>query len=357
MSLQQSDCEYIRWNDSIWTRLLGQGKGQGLERLPHALLLVGPIGVGKIAFAEHLAALLLCEAVTSELKACGKCQACGWLLSGNHPDFRHVAPDGDDEAAEDAAEKSGEKAKKRGPGIIRIDQIRDLESFVFVGSHRNGNRVVLITEAEAMNSAAANSILKILEEPPASVYFILVSSRTKSLLPTIRSRCRVIPFGPPDATEASAWLAAKGLEKKAVRYLKLAGGAPIRVRQWLDQGQLGAIDDLVDSLTSPPADPMILAAKWDGLLKADGLFRMEALVEGVQRWLFDLAQERLAGEIRYHGGWRRPEGVENLSPVALLTAWREINQFRRSARHPLNQLLFLENMAAHYLRAVRPVTT
>lgn len=330
--------------------------GQGLERLPHALLLVGPTGVGKIAFGQQLAALLLCEAVTSELKACGKCQACRWLHSANHPDFRHVAADGDDETAEDVPEKPGEKAKKRGPGIIRIAQIRDLESFVFVGSHRAGNRVVLITEAEAMNSAAANALLKILEEPPSSVYFILVSSRTKSLLPTIRSRCRVIPFGAPDAPAASAWLAAAGLEKKAVRYLKLAGGAPIRVRQWQDQGQLGSIDSLVDSLISPPADPLVLAAKWDGLLKGDGSFRMEALVEGVQRWVFDLAQERLAGAIRYHGGWRRPEGVETLSPAALLQAWREICQFRRSARHPLNQLLFLENLAAHYLRAVRPVT-
>jgi hypothetical protein len=83
---------------------------------------------------------------------------------------------------------------------------------------------------------------------------------------------------------------------------------------------------------------------------------MENLVEGVQRWLFDLAQERLAGEVRYHGGWARPKGVQNLNPDALLAAWREINQFRRSARHPLNQLLFLENLAAYFLRALRPVT-
>ena len=82
---------------------------------------------------------------------------------------------------------------------------------------------------------------------------------------------------------------------------------------------------------------------------------MDNLVEGVQRWLFDLAQERLAGEVRYHGGWSRPKGVDKLNPSALLAAWREINQFRRSARHPLNQLLFLENIAAHFLRALRPV--
>lgn len=324
--------------------------GQGLDKLPHAILLVGPTGVGKTAFSEQLAALLLCESITPGLAACGECQACRWLEAGNHPDFRRVAPDGDD----DLEEGAGERTKKRGSNIIRIDQIRELEAFVFVGSHRNGNRVVLVTEADAMNASAANALLKILEEPPSSVYFILVSSNSKSLLPTIRSRCRVIPFGTPDAVAAATWLTDAGLDKQAKRYLKLAGGAPMRVGQWKDQGQLAPIDSLVDSLITPPADPIILAARWDGLLKGDGAFRMENLVEGVQRWLFDLAQERIAGEVRYHDGWPRPKGVADLSPTSLLGAWRDINQFRRSARHPLNQLLFLESLAAHYLRALRP---
>jgi DNA polymerase-3 subunit delta' len=348
--LQQYDLKQLQWNGLIREQLLGQG----FDRLPHAMLLVGPTGVGKAAFSEQLATLLLCESIKPNLVACGECQACRWLDAGNHPDFRRVAPDGDDEVDEGGSEKVSEKAKKRSQGIIRIDQIRELEAFVFVGSHRGGNRIVLITEAEAMNAAAANSLLKILEEPPSSVYFILVSSRTKSLLPTIRSRCRVITFGPPDAAAAADWLTSTGLEKQSVRYLDLAGGAPMRVAQWKEQGQLAPLDALVDSLITPPADPIALAARWDGLLKGDGLLRMEHLVEGIQRWLFDLAQERMVGEVRYHGGWPRPKGVQGLSTTALLTAWREINQFRRSARHPLNQLLFLENMAAHYLRALRP---
>jgi len=350
--LQYYDLKLFDWNKLIREQLLGQG----LDRLPHAVLLVGPAGVGKTAFSEQLAALLLCESITPELTACGKCQACRWLDAGNHPDFRRVAPDGDNESEESAVEKTGEKAKKKSHGIIHIVQIRELEAFVFTGSHRNGNRVVLVTEADAMPPAAANALLKILEEPPASVYFILVSSKAKSLLPTIRSRCRVIPFGAPDAASATAWLAAAGLEKQAARYLQLAGGAPMRVAQWKDQGQLASIDAMVDSLISPPADPIALAARWDGLLKSDGVFRMENLVEGVQRWVFDLMQQRMAGEIRYHGGWPRPKGEENLSPTALMTAWREIGQFRRSARHPLNQLLFLESLAAHFLRALRSAT-
>ena len=344
--MHHSDLKNISWNTKVKEQLLGQG----LDRLPHAMLLVGPAGVGKTAFSEQIAALLLCESVSPGPTACGKCHACRWLEAGNHPDFRRVAPDGEGEP-EDAG---SDKAKKRGSSVIRIDQIRELEAFVFVGSHREGNRVVLITEAEAMHGPAANALLKILEEPPASVYFILIATRSKYLLPTIRSRCRVIPFGAPDAAAAAAWLAGAGLEKQARRYLDLAGGAPMRVAQWRDQGQLAPIDALVDSLIAPPADPIALAARWDGLLKGDGMFRMENLVEGVQRWLFDLAQERIAGEVRYHGGWPRPKDVQTLNPRALLAAWREIGQFRRSARHPLNQLLFLESLAAHFLRGLRP---
>lgn len=330
---------------------------QGLARLPHALLLIGPPGVGKREFAEQLAALLLCEAVTADMKACGRCVACHWLAAGNHPDFRRIAPKGDDKEAEETkSEKSSEKTKKQATAIIRIDQIRELEDFVFVGSHRQANRVILITAAEAMQAAAANALLKILEEPPSSVYFILVSSRQKILLPTLRSRCRVVPFTQPGKQAATDWLAQVGLEKQAARYLDLAGGAPLRVVQWKNEGQLAAIDALLDSLLASRNDPIALAANWDALLKSNESFRLENLVEGVQRWLFDLTLVHMGGEIRYHRGWSQLQNIKALAPAALFAAWHEINAFRRSARHPLNQLLFLESLAFYYLRALQPHT-
>ncbi len=195
--MQLSDISNINWNDELRRQFLGQG----ISRLPHASLLIGPPGVGKAAFAEQIASLLLCESPSAAMIACGECASCRWLAAGNHPDFRRVAPDEDGEPETASTEKTAEKGKKRSPGIIRIDQIRELEGFVFVGSHREGNRVVLITEAEAMNPAAANSLLKILEEPPSSVYFLLISTRSRSLLPTLRSRCRVLPFGAPDTVQ------------------------------------------------------------------------------------------------------------------------------------------------------------
>lgn len=335
-------------NIKLRTQLLAQG----FERLPHALLLAGPAGLGKREFAENLAASLLCEAGTPEFDACGTCPSCRWLMAGSHPDFRCVAPAGDEGAEEGATEK----AKKRSPGSIRIDQIRELEDFVFVGSHRQANRVVLLTEAESMNPAAANALLKILEEPPSSVYFLIVSSNIKNLLPTLRSRCRVVSFTTPEKAVAAEFLGAAGLEKQATRYLALAGGAPLQVMQWKSEGQLTAIDTLVESLIAPLSDPIQLAARWDALLKNENAFRLEHLVTGIQRWLFDLALERMSGEVHYHGDWPRPKDIAALDPLALLAAWRELLPLRRSARHPLNPLLFMEMLAFYTLRALRPAT-
>lgn len=357
--MQDSDC-FI--NYKIIEPLLAQG----FERLPHALLFAGPRGAGKRALAEKLAATLLCESLgesTAEARRpCGECAACRWMEAGTHPDFRLVSSD-DGKETEDVTEEAGKKAtdqaKKQAASSIGIDQIRALEDFVFIGSHRNARRVILITEAEAMTLPAANSLLKILEEPPPSVYFILISNNQKKLLPTLRSRSRLVPFSRPDDQAAAQLLKQAGLDAQAARYLDLAGGTPLRVMQWKNDGQLAAIDALVDSLASSPADPLMLAARWESLLKskAENSFRMENLVEGVQCWLFDLALEQASGEVRYHRGWPRPKNIAALNSVALLAAWREINIFRRSARHPLNPLLFLESLAIHYLRALRPINS
>lgn len=346
--MQYSDNKTINTHN----RQLEQLLGAGLDRLPHAILLIGAEGLGKAAFGDKLARLLLCESPVDHA-ACGNCASCHLIDGGNHPDFRHIHP-GTDEEEEGATEK----AKKKGPGIIRIDQIREIEPFVFVGSHRMGRRVVLITEAEAMNTAAANSLLKILEEPPASVYFVLTSSKQRFLLPTIRSRCRSVAFSAPGSAVAREVLAAAGLEKADGRFLDLAGGAPKRVIKWQETGILKPLDRLIGTLLTPPSDPISLAASWDGLLRSESALSLEHLVEEVQRWIFDLTLERIAGGVRYHQGWARPKlPTGSPDPFALLSAWQELKQFRRSARHPLNQLLFLESMAAHFLRAMRPRVT
>lgn len=335
---------------NIYPRQLEALLGAGLERLPHAMLLAGPEGLGKSDFAQGLARLLLCESPVARA-ACGACQACRWIAGDNHPDLRQIKAELDDPSEEGAQEKT----RKRGPGLIRIDQIRDLEAFVFVGSHRMGRRVVLVHGAEAMNNAAANSLLKILEEPPPSVYFLLITSRPRLLLPTVRSRCRTLTFSPPDAAAAANIMAKAGLSPAESRFLAISGGAPMRLIAWKETKLLKPLGALIESLQSPPGDPVALAAHWDGLLRTESSFTLEHLVEEVQRWLMDLALDRATGRRHYHAEWNRPgQKPETLNQAALLGAWQELKLFRKSSRHPLNQMLFLESVATHFLRALHP---
>jgi DNA polymerase-3 subunit delta' len=352
--LQVSEYKHIDWHLAQWITLLGGG----LERIAHANLLTGPAGVGKHQFAAQLVALLLCEQVvepagSAELpRACGTCPSCHWLDSDSHPDFRHVCADAESDAEnEEAAPRATESKKKRASSVIKIDAIRALEDFVYVGSHRQGRRVVLISDADQMNGPAANALLKILEEPPASVYFILVTSRLRVLLPTIRSRCRLLAFRGPPRDQAEAWLRAHEADSRSGKFLDVAGGAPLQVLEWQKQGVLAALENALDAL-SRAREPLALAKDWDDLLKREPVLTLDMLVEAVQRWLLDATLIAAGLPVRYHSRWNLPErGKVATLPVAT-KGWRELLRFKRSARHPLNQQLFLEEFSVFALHAL-----
>ncbi len=331
---------------SQWNELLRLG----LARLPHALLLTGAPGLGKRQFAEQLVNLLLCERVDATNPApssCGECPGCRWLSADSHPDVRYVSPESDetddDLDAASTADKAPEKivsptakakAKKRTRASIKVAAIRDLEDFVFVGSHRQGRRVILITDADAMNNIAINALLKILEEPPATVYFILITSNKDRLLPTLRSRCRQLAFTRPSIKAASLTLRELGLPMGSEVLLSLAGGAPMQIQRWHQSEKIDGLKALLKTFQHAGNNPLALAARWDDLLKKDEQLKIEFLVEAVQRWVVD---EALASEARLN--------------AATFAGWRGLLQCRRAAGHPLNQLLFLEEIATHALRA------
>lgn len=345
--MQAIDNNKLVIHKSQWQALLRLG----LVRLPHALLLTGAPGLGKRQFAEQLANLLLCEridATNATPTSCGECPGCRWLSADSHPDIRYVSPESDDSDDDDsdgtsATEKSPEKAvsptakakaKKRTRASIKVGAIRELEDFVFVGSHRQGRRVILITDADAMNNIATNALLKILEEPPATVYFILITSNKDRLLPTLRSRCRQLAFARPSLAVATLTLRELGVPKGSEALLSLAGGAPLQVQRWHQAQKIDGLKALLKTFQQPGNNPLALAARWDDLLKKDDQLKMEFLVEAVQRWVVDQA---LASNTRLNS--------------ATFTGWRGLLQSRRAANHPLNQLLFLEELANHALRA------
>lgn len=344
----------FEWQSRQWASILSN-----TAELHHALLLAGPPGIGKAAFAEALAARLLCEQPASATApACGNCEACHWFAGGNHPDYRKIAPAADDAADEEGdapAPKSATGKRAKAPSTqIKVDQIRELEDFVFMGSHRHGRRVVVIEPAEAMNAAAANSILKILEEPPTGVYFILVSSNSRRLLPTLRSRCRQLRFPLPEKTVAAAWLAGQGVAEP-LNELSLVGGAPLAALRRHESGTKNvSMENLIAPLHSQSGDPLAIAGQWDAQLRANAGLGMEVLVDTLQRWVCDLVRVKMSGQPRYMLGFAKPlqELARKAELSRLLRCHGDLVKIRAVARHPLNSQLFLEDMASRYAAAV-----
>ncbi len=280
------------WQQRDWTQLQ-----QMRERLPHAILLHGPEGTGKVAFAHAFAASLLCESPLTSGEACGSCASCGWFAQYSHPDFRRLRPEAlDAEEAEEAAEAAddgGKKSSSKTPSKdIRIEQVRALASFMNVSTHRSGLRIVLLYPAEALNSASANALLKTLEEPTPDTLFLLVTHRIDRLLPTILSRCRKFAMATPDPASALAWLNAEGV-KDAGRWLAEQGGAPLAALA-AAQGETGAERDELLALLAKPERALALVVA-DRLQKAP----LAQLVAWLQRWLYDLTSLKRGGRVRY----------------------------------------------------------
>jgi DNA polymerase-3 subunit delta' len=330
----------IELHGKVWSALQARR-----EQLPHSLLLIGQKGLGKFDLAKQFVASLLCEAPQMDGTACGKCLACNWYGQGNHPDFRILQPD----AMNDDAE--AEEGKKKASQQITIDQVRGLDEFLNVGTHRGGLRIVLVYPAEAMNRNTANAILKTLEEPAPSTLFLLVSSDPMRLLPTIRSRCQVMPVPIPNAQKAEKILAAEGVAEPA-RWLALAGGAPGLALELAGSGQLAWLDILVRRLSAGKnLDPLVLAAELDKAIKdSKGKLPLKNVVEAMQKWLVDLSLASNGVPVRYF----LPQAAtlsslaDMIPAVRLIHSYRDMVSHRREAEQPLNARLFLEGLFLDY---------
>lgn len=333
-------------NSQIWNDLTGEQ-----VQLPHALLFAGSSGLGKRELADALATRLLCEnRLSGHQPACGTCPSCLMMANGQHPDFRLLQPD----AAAESEEEGGaaEDGKKKASKQIRIQQVRELEDFFHVGGHRGGARVCLIDPAEAMNAITANALLKILEEPSSSFYFLMISHRWRRLLPTLLSRSRRIMFGRPDETQATRWLTENKLGAHA-KWLPFYGYAPLELAAAAHSGRLKALDTLVADLQKP-ADPLAQAARWETLVKADSALGMEELVATVQKWLIDLARLAVGESARYFPQATFGQQAQRVSLPSLTQALQQVAQLRALANHPLNARLFLEDLC---VRAFKPLAS
>ncbi|MEK6707405.1 MAG: DNA polymerase III subunit delta' [Pseudomonadota bacterium] len=345
------------WQAAVWRMLT-----QGPAARGHALLLKGRKGVGKLVFARNLAKSLLCEKPSADAEACGSCPSCGWFEQGGHPDFRLVEPEALTALADEAmAEAGGDadtgaetgpastKGKKKSSKQIGVEQIRALSDLVHMSSHRNGYKIILIHPAETMNLAAANALLKNLEEPPPQTLFILVTHRPQDLLPTIRSRCRQIAMPTPDLATAVAWLKQQGVKDPATS-LAAAGYAPLAALEFDDDDYLAQHEAFIRQIGTPGGfNPIVLAEE---MQKSD----LPTAVNWMQKWCYDLMSFRTTGKIRYHLPMLATikSLVSEIDPRALAAYSRSLISTQRLARHPLNPRLFLEEMLLSYAVLIAP---
>lgn len=199
------------WLNEAWRRLWQQCKE---SRLPHALMLSGIAGLGKLAFAKQLSQALLCQHVSDSGKACGHCHDCRLFAGEVHPNVCMVIP-----------EKPGQ--------AIKVDQVRDANAFVAESSFKGKTRIVIFEPADQLNLNAANALLKTLEEPANDAVIILVCHQSGTLPATIRSRCQRLHFSAPSAEQSLAWLSAQAIQTNLPWpvLLNLAGGAPFQALQ------------------------------------------------------------------------------------------------------------------------------
>ncbi|EUJ10412.1 DNA polymerase III, delta prime subunit [Methylophilaceae bacterium 11] len=323
------------WQQPIWQRI-----HQQKDRLSHALLLHGRAGVGKLDFAQHLSQSLLC-AMPKNGEACDVCPQCTWFKEGAHPDFKYITPE-DIDAAEDAPKKkTGKKTQ------ISVDQIRQLIQMLSLTNHGVSSlRVVLIHPAEALNTASANALLKVLEEPPNNTIFILVTHQIHRLLPTILSRCQSIAMPIPERNVAIEWLAGQKVAN-AADLLDYHGGAPLAVLQM--QADFSAQSNVFQQLAKGAKLDSAVCA---GLLIEQG---MEHAITLLQKWVFDLQLALHQLPHHYHMQLGKPLQAlaKSVNLGVLLEFQRQLVQAKQTANHPLSQELQLENLLLQYKKAFK----
>lgn len=307
-----------------------------LQQRGHALLLTGPSGLGQYPLALALASAWLCEQPTAQ-GACGQCGSCHAIAVRTHADLCVLLPETLamelgwplDEKTQDKIDKKEIKASR----LIRVEAAREAVAFTQYTRSRGNTKVVLIYPAERMNTEAANTLLKTLEEPVGAVRFILATEAAHQLLPTIRSRCQSHALAWPDAAQALDWLqATSGADANSARvWLQAAGGRPDDALDWAQAG--------------------LTASTWQRLPQALARGNCAAMADWGPARQLDV-QQKLCHDLMAVAAGGAPRFFEaahlpRAPAMAALAGWsRELARSARSVEHPFQAPLMLEAWAA-----------
>ena len=210
------------------------------DRLPHGLVFAGPVGVGKATTARALATLFLCDKPTAA-DACGECDSCRVMESANHPDYHVIT--------KELIRYHDKTGKSKGIELSIHVIVPELVEPAGRKAVMGRGKAFVVEQAELMNAAAQNALLKTLEEPAGRTLIVLLSDQAGALLPTIRSRCQVVRFATLDEALVRRELEARGTEKKlAAAAAALAGGSLGLALKWIEDAVVASAAELAQKL-------------------------------------------------------------------------------------------------------------
>jgi DNA polymerase-3 subunit delta' len=222
------------------------------DRLPHGLIFAGPAGVGKATTAAFLAHLFLCERPNAD-EPCGTCESCRSFIAGGHPDYHVIT--------KELIRYHDKTGKSKGIDLsIHVIRPEVVERAAKKSSMGRG-KVFVIEQADLMNAAAQNSLLKTLEEPAGRTLIILLTDQIGQMLPTIRSRCQTIRFSQLAESTVIAELKSRGIAPAmAQRAAHISSGSLGIALRWIQDGVIESVGQLLEQLdqvfAGRPADAL-----------------------------------------------------------------------------------------------------
>lgn len=296
-------------------------------RVPTAYLFTGPEGCGRTMAATAMAASLNCE---SGPLACGTCPSCRLYKAGNHPDFHQVEP-------------------APGKRWIEIKQVREgIIAKAFLKPMKGRSLTFVIQGAHLLHPHAANAFLKTLEEPPEATRFILIAPQKGAVLPTIASRCQVIPFKPLPKDILRSLLEDRGIEAREANVLAaMAGGSLTKAlglhEEGLSRGMEGELSDLLAIGKSSPSKILDFSQRW-GRNRQDALKRLEQMAQWYRDLLFIAEGGQDEQILTLSGTSSLKEAARELTNGEIAAVCENIEEARESLEANTNIQLTLDRL-------------